>query len=142
MGPEIIRKQEIIAVYLHTRFIRTPSPNLRFVTAECRNHLFFLAAPTTSFLQCPYRYIFVFQFDTVRDIKEKLCYIPTGRGDPAGEDEYELPDGNTVTLDAECRSKAAEVRIQPIKTQQKYTHTRWVSIFYVTTTRKPSNVFV
>lgn len=49
------------------------------------------------------------QFDTVRDIKEKLCYIPTDHSVPPGEDEYELPDGSTVTLDSECRSQAAEV---------------------------------
>lgn len=49
------------------------------------------------------------QFDTVRDIKEKLCYIPTDNGVAPGEDEYELPDGNTVMLDSECRSQAAEV---------------------------------
>lgn len=49
------------------------------------------------------------QFDTVRDIKEKLCYITTAHGTPPGEDEYELPDGSTVTLDSECRSQAAEV---------------------------------
>lgn len=51
----------------------------------------------------------LFQFDTVRDIKEKLCYIPTAHGAPPGEDEYELPDGSTVTLDSDCRSQAAEV---------------------------------
>lgn len=43
-------------------------------------------------------------------MKEKLCYIPTARGGPcSGENEYELPDGNTITLDQECRSTAAEV---------------------------------
>lgn len=46
----------------------------------------------------------------MRDIKEKLCYIPTTHGvEAAEEDEYELPDGTSVTLDSECRSKAAEV---------------------------------
>lgn len=55
------------------------------------------------------------QFDTVRDIKEKLCYIPTCHDKTASEDEYELPDGSTVTLDKECRSKAAEVRSRRIK---------------------------
>lgn len=49
------------------------------------------------------------QFDTVRDIKEKLCYISTAQGAPPGEDEYELPDGSTVALGSECRSQAAEV---------------------------------
>ena len=56
----------------------------------------------------------------MRDIKEKLCYIPTAAADHGGitdhgkaaaEDEYELPDGSTVSLDSECRSKAAEVRV-------------------------------
>lgn len=49
------------------------------------------------------------QFDTVRDIKEKLCYFPTSNKEAMGEEEYELPDGNTVTLSDECRSMAAEV---------------------------------
>ncbi|CAM9450908.1 unnamed protein product [Ectocarpus fasciculatus] len=52
-------------------------------------------------------------FDTVRDVKESLCYIPTDRGVAPGEDEYELPDGNTVTLDSECRSQAAELIFNP-----------------------------
>ena len=51
----------------------------------------------------------------MRDIKEKLCYIPSkaapDHGKVTAEDEYELPDGTTVTLDSECRSKAAEVRV-------------------------------
>lgn len=57
-------------------------------------------------------FIYVSQFDTVRDIKEKLCYITTAHGAPPGENEYELPDGSTVTLDSECRSQAAEVTLE------------------------------
>lgn len=48
-------------------------------------------------------------------MKEKLCYIPTANGTVPGEDEYELPDGNTVTLDSDCRSKAAEVRTRVLE---------------------------
>eukprot|EP00752_Nemacystus_decipiens_P012118 g10743.t1 len=54
-----------------------------------------------------------FKFDTVRDMKEKLCYITTAHGAPPGEDEYELPDGSTVSLDSECRSQAAELIFKP-----------------------------
>eukprot|EP00903_Cladosiphon_okamuranus_P008389 g8065.t1 len=52
-------------------------------------------------------------FDTVRDIKEKVCYVTSAHGAPAGEDEYELPDGSTVALDSECRSQAAELIFNP-----------------------------
>lgn len=52
------------------------------------------------------------QFDTVRDIKEKLCYCPTSGGEVMEDDEYELPDGNTVTLNDDCRRKAAEVKLE------------------------------
>lgn len=45
-------------------------------------------------------------------MKEKLCYIPTKHGGVPGEDEYELPDGSTVTLDSKCRSQAAEVGLE------------------------------
>ncbi|CAM9176842.1 unnamed protein product [Hapterophycus canaliculatus] len=52
-------------------------------------------------------------FDTIRDIKEKLCYIPTDSGMPPGEDEYALPDGTTITLDSQGRSQAAELIFNP-----------------------------
>lgn len=50
-----------------------------------------------------------YKFDTVRDIKEKLCYLPTLAGVTTSDDEYELPDGTTVALNEKCRSQAAEV---------------------------------
>ncbi|CAM9852247.1 unnamed protein product, partial [Choristocarpus tenellus] len=55
------------------------------------------------------------QLDVVRDIKEKLCYVPVkGKGnDVPGEDEYELPDGTTITLNSQCRSQAAELLFTP-----------------------------
>ncbi|CAM9247966.1 unnamed protein product [Ascophyllum nodosum] len=47
--------------------------------------------------------------NSVRDIKEKNCYISTANGEPAAESGYELPDGSTITLDSECRSRAPEL---------------------------------
>ncbi|CAN0238209.1 unnamed protein product, partial [Discosporangium mesarthrocarpum] len=56
------------------------------------------------------------EYDTVRDIKEKLCYVPFRgmEGVHHGEDEYELPDGTTITLDTACRSKPAELLFSPM----------------------------
>ena len=70
------------------------------------------------------------QLDLVRDIKEKLCYVKSasdsGGGDLQdssalgdagsggdGREAYELPDGNVVYVDRECRTDCAEVLFQP-----------------------------
>jgi actin-related protein len=68
-------------------------------------------------------------YDVVRDMKEKLCYVaaaPAAAGTAAAHplqqrqhsssaevQEYELPDGGTVRVAAQCCSAAAEVLFNP-----------------------------
>jgi actin-related protein 2 len=61
-------------------------------------------------------------FETVREIKEKLCFISENlvhdrtlaKGTVCFEEEYELPDGQIITLGKE-RFEAAEILFDPYK---------------------------
>jgi actin, other eukaryote len=58
-------------------------------------------------------------YDVVRDMKEKLCCVAaaapstSSSSSSAEVQEYELPDGGTVRVAAECCSAAAEVLFSP-----------------------------
>lgn len=54
------------------------------------------------------------ELDTVRDLKEKLCYVACGGPEEASERAYEMPDGRTVVVGSE-RHRAAESLFLPVR---------------------------
>jgi actin-related protein len=61
----------------------------------------------------------VLEHETVCDIKEKLCYAASTsseqelRSMPEATEDYELPDGQVISIDRECQNSSAELLFRP-----------------------------